>query len=349
MAQTSPPKGRFVWHELLTTDPDASIDFYGKVIGWKSEAIGGDPNNYRLWTMPGQDAATAGLLKMPPDAGSAPPSWLMYVAVPNVDATAGETRALGGTVYKEGTDIPGYGRFAVLADPQGAAFAVFTPSVPGAGSDEAGVGDFSWHELAADDWKAAWTFYAKLFGWEEASSMDMGPLGTYFMFKRGGGAIPLGGMFTKGPEMPWPANWTSYIRVKNVKRVAELTQKHGGKIVNGPMEVPGGDWIVQCMDPAGAMFAAHAVAADLALPAAKQAPAKKPAAKQAPAKKAAKQAVKTPVKQAAKKAARKAKPTAKKKPAAKKAAARKVAAKKPAAKKRAAGKKATKGPKKRRR
>lgn len=322
MPTSGPPKGRFVWHELLSHDPDAAIDFYQKVIGWRSEAIDNDPNNYRLWKVPGVEAAMGGLLQMPGDAGRMPPAWLMYVAVPSVDESADEARRLGGTVHKEPTDIPGYGRFAVLADPHGAAFAIFTPGMPGEGSDDAPIGDFSWHELASDDWKAAWAFYAKLFGWEKDSEFDMGPeMGTYFMFRRGGGTKTLGGMFTKSANMPWPANWTSYIRVKDVKAVARLAERHGGKIVGGPMEVPGGDWIAQLMDAEGAMFAVHALAADVkqnagaarAAGAARKKkaakPAKKPAAKKAPAKKA----------------------TAKKKkavPARKKAAPKKKAAKK---------------------
>lgn len=348
MPQSGPPKGRFVWHELLSHDPDAAIDFYQKVIGWRSEAIDNDPNNYRLWKVPGVKPAMGGLLRMPAGTGQMPPAWLMYVAVPSVDESADEARRLGGTVHKTPTDIPGYGRFAVLADPHGAAFAIFTPGMPGEGSDDAPVGDFSWHELASDDWKTAWDFYAKLFGWEKDSEFDMGPeMGTYFMFRRGGGTKTLGGMFTKSANMPWPANWTSYIRVKDAKAVAKLAERHGGKIVNGPMEVPGGDWIAQLMDAEGAMFAVHTVAADMkqdagaagkTKAAAGKAPApKKKAAARKPAKKAAAGKKAAPKKPAPKKKAAR---TAARKPATRKVAgkktARKKAAKKTAAKKQSA-------------
>jgi predicted enzyme related to lactoylglutathione lyase len=67
----------------------------------------------------------------------------------------------------------------------------------------------------------------------------------------------LGGMFNKPPQMPVSA-WLYYVQVPDVQRAAETVKQHGGQIVQGPMEVPGGDWIAQCLDPQGAMFAVHA-------------------------------------------------------------------------------------------
>ena len=55
-----------------------------------------------------------------------------------------------------------------------------------------------------------------------------------------------------------PPNWLSYIRVDAVKPVADQVAQLGGTVINGPMEVPGGDWIAQCIDPQGAAFALHA-------------------------------------------------------------------------------------------
>jgi len=342
---------------LLTNDAPGAVAFYQKVIGWSSAAIPNDPNNYRTWVAPGGTSPMGGLMQLPDHLRqSTPPCWLIYVAVPDVDATAREAEALGGAVHKAPADIPGVGRFAVLADPQGAAFAVFKPGMPGAGSDEAGVGDFSWHELATTDWQAAAGFYGRLFGWEKSSAFDMGPMGTYYMFKRAGGTRDLGGMFTKGPDMPSPPNWLCYVRVRDVNRAVELAKRHGGKVLNGPMEVPGGDWIAQLTDPHGAAFAVHVTAADFAAAKPAGAAAPKPA-KQAPARDAAKPAVSKPAasqpatksvmpaepgKAAAKQTAKPATGKAAAKPAAKPAAARKAVAKKaakparPAAKKRPA-------------
>jgi len=261
----SPPRGRIVWHELLTTDPDGAIAFYHKVVGWGSTVFAADPP-YRTWTMDG--VPMGGMMRMPADA-QAPPSWRVYVAVPEVDRTVEQAARLGARTWVPGTEIPNVGRFAVLGDPQGATFAVYKPSIPGAGSDEAVVGDFSWHELATTDWRAAWEFYRALFGWEHASSFDMGPMGTYWMFRRGGGSITLGGLFNKTGDAP--AQWLSYVRVPDADRAAALARRNGGRVMNGPMDVPGGDRIAMLADPQGAAFAVHT-------PAARAAP-RKPAAK----------------------------------------------------------------------
>ena len=64
---------------------------------------------------------------------------------------------------------------------------------------------------------------------------------------------------TKPPEMPMPA-WLFYIRVEDVNASVEQVKAAGGQVVHGPMEVPGGDWVVQCVDPQGAHFALHSTA-----------------------------------------------------------------------------------------
>ena len=120
---------------------------------------------------------------------------------------------------------------------------------------DAAIGEFSWHELATDDYKSATNFYRALFKWEKTSDYDMGESGIYSMFGQGGQVY--GGVFNRPPEIPAP-NWLCYIRVEDVKRTADKIKQLGGSVMTGPMEVPGGDWIAQCMDPQGATFAIHA-------------------------------------------------------------------------------------------
>jgi predicted enzyme related to lactoylglutathione lyase len=80
----------------------------------------------------------------------------------------------------------------------------------------------------------------------------------YFIFKRNG--RDLGGMFNTSPEMPMPPNWLHYIRVDTADAAAERVKANGGQVLNGPMDVPGGDRVAQCSDPQGAMFAVHSKA-----------------------------------------------------------------------------------------
>lgn len=309
MAAATP--GRFIWHELLTTDPDGAIPFYERVMGWSTMPWDQDPS-YRIFAWKG--VPMAGLMTLPEEARSmgAPPHWLSYVSVRDLDATLADATRLGAMTYVDAMEIPSVGRIAVLGDPQRAVFGIYEPSASaGHGSDEPGLGDFSWHELTTDDWKAAWEFYQSLFGWEYDSQFDMGPMGTYWMFRRAGGDRTLGGMFNRPPEIP-ASHWLPYARVPNAQRAADLVRQNGGTVLNGPMEVPGGDFIVQLMDPQGAVFAVHAVVAqaDAAPAAAEPAPAPEPAApraeapKPAPPKKAAarkpvpKPATRKPVKKA---------------------------------------------------
>src|SRR5256886_13156048 len=128
-------------------------------------------------------APMAGLMARPDHSRrmGTPPAWLSYVGVPDVDATVRQATSLGARTYAGPQDIP-VGRFAVLADPQGATFGLYKPSQQPVRGNDAAIGDFSWHELATTDYKAAWAFYRALFGWEPRESIDMGPDGTYWEF-----------------------------------------------------------------------------------------------------------------------------------------------------------------------
>ncbi|MFQ5888827.1 MAG: VOC family protein [Gemmatimonadota bacterium] len=253
--------GDFVWFDLLTTDPEAARDFYTQVIGWGTQLWDGIPGQpYTMWTA--GETPLGGIHPLPKEAtaAGAPPHWLAYISTPDVDATVAQATELGAELKVPPTDIPTVGRFAVLADPQGAVFAVFTPSGDSPGREgPPKIGEFSWHELATTDHEAALGFYSALFGWEKTDAMEMGEVGIYQMYGRGGDA-PLGGMFNKTADMPGPPCWLYYAMVEDVARVAEKVKELGGQVLNGPMEVPGGDFIAQCMDPQGAVFAIHSKA-----------------------------------------------------------------------------------------
>ncbi|TIX38240.1 MAG: VOC family protein, partial [Mesorhizobium sp.] len=114
-------------------------------------------------------------------------------------------------------------------------------------------GHIGWHELYTTDWTAAFDFYAEQFGWTKAGDFDMGPaMGTYQVFAFGG--EPVGGMMNKPEQIPVPV-WQFYFNVAAIDAAAKRVTDNGGKVIMGPMEVPGGDWIVQCTDPQGAHFA----------------------------------------------------------------------------------------------
>jgi predicted enzyme related to lactoylglutathione lyase len=249
---TSTVLGRPLWYELMTTDMNAAEAFYKTVVGWTGAPFPGSPQPYTLFRRSG-DLPVAGLMSKPKEI-DAPPFWAMYVGVPNLEKAAAHVARLGG---KECS--PTIGRMQMVSDPQGAAFYIYEPlpSTEQLPEGPAQIGEGSWHELMTTDAPAAMDFYQEIFGWEPGETMDMGEMGKYYMFNRPHGMI--GGMMNKGPEMAdVPPYWQIYFLVPDISSAVERIKANGGQILNGPMEVPGGDWVVNAMDPQGAAFALHA-------------------------------------------------------------------------------------------
>ena len=246
--------GAFVWHELMTTDIDAAEKFYTAVVGWtvhKGTVPGMDYREFKAG-----ERMVAGLMTIPDEAKAmgAPAMWSGYVHVENVDAATQKVASLGGNIYRPPHDIPGVGRFSVVADPQGAALNLFQFASPpqGAPATPGTPGTVGWNELYALDWQKAFAFYSDMFGWTKGTAVDMGPMGVYQLFKNGDKEI--GGMMNKPPNVPVAA-WGCYFNVENIDAGVERVKANGGQIVHGPIQVPGGSWIAQGLDPQGVMFA----------------------------------------------------------------------------------------------
>jgi len=174
--------------------------------------------------------------------------------VSNVDEFSRRVQEAGGIVHRAAEDIPGVGRFAVVADPQGAVFVLFQPADgmkeperPAAGT----TGTAAWHDLAAIDWEADFAFYADLFGWTNAQAIEMGSNGVYQIFAAG--AEPIGGMMTRmNPSQP--PGWFFYFHIEEMAAAIARVHEYGGKLVHGPSVVPGGQQIAHCVDTQGGMF-----------------------------------------------------------------------------------------------
>jgi predicted enzyme related to lactoylglutathione lyase len=244
-------KGLFVWYENLTRDVQAAIAFYSDVVGWKTQPFQAD---YIMWV--GSQGPLGGVMKLPDEAvkAGAPPHWTAHVQVGDVDAAVALAKKLGGKVYKEPTDIPTVGRFAVIADPQGAAICMFKPNAEMTLHDPAKDGEFCWNELLTSDSAAAFRFYSELFGWKILEEMDM-PMGTYRVF--GVADRRFGGMMTIPKGAPMPPMWIYYVSTSDLDAAIGRATKRGAKVMNGPMDVPGGGRIAQLMDSQGAAFALH--------------------------------------------------------------------------------------------
>ena len=242
--------GRFVWYELLTTNRAAAQTFYADVIGWGSRDAATNDFAYSLFVA--GEVPVCGLMELPAEAlrMGAMPRWVGYLEVPDVDDMTARLGRLGGSVYVPPTNS-NIGRIAIVADPQTATFALVEGLVPRSSIsvEESCVG---WHELLASDGPRAFAFYRELFGWQSASAEPAGGMDGYQPFSTGGHTV--GGMFTKQPQAPVPF-WLYYFNVPDVSVAAERVQAAGGRIMQGPVEMPDGSAIIRCIDAQGAMFA----------------------------------------------------------------------------------------------
>jgi predicted enzyme related to lactoylglutathione lyase len=253
------PRGDFIWYELLTTDLAAAKTFYDAVVGWNIQDKSDFPNDYRMiGRSDGKFAGGAMQLNEEMKQHGARPTWLGYILVPDVDASVAAIQQQGGQIHLPPFDIPGIGRVAMVTDPQGAPFYIMKPlppeGDPNAKSDvfdpkaEQRVG---WNELSSSDPVAARRFYGEQFGWTSEQFMPMGDQGEYRFLEQNG--VTIGAV--AGSMNGRPPHWRFYFRVPSIATAKESVEANGGKIVTGPMEVPGGDHILIGLDPQGAEFA----------------------------------------------------------------------------------------------
>ena len=249
----------FIWFELMTTDLRKAVTFYSSVMDWEARDSGMPGMPYTIFGRGGKDVG--GMMSWASTGQDKPTKWMGHIYTTDVDSEVKAVADDGGTLYRPPQEIPGVGRFGVVADPQGAEYLLFQPNTPEAPARLAPPepGSVGWCELATTDWEKAWEFYARHYGWTEDAAIDMGPMGTYQTFKMeavtsGGGmmsippgnAVPMGG----------PA-WSFYFIVDDIQAAASKVTTSGGTITQGPMQVPG-SWVLRGIDTQGGHFAVTA-------------------------------------------------------------------------------------------
>jgi predicted enzyme related to lactoylglutathione lyase len=245
--------GRFVWYELTTTNMAATRAFYTEVVGWgaRNASMAGLP--YTVFTA--WDDPVSGMMELPKAARNRGerPMWIGYVYVDDIDAVADRVKRLGGAVHLPPQDVLHVSRFSVVSDPQMAIFALFKWQSAGQiqSVNRLSLGCVGWHELLAADHEQAWDFYSELFGWQKART-NVSSVGLYQQFSIAGETI--GGMMTKPPTVP-TCCWLYYFNVGDIDAAIKRVTAAGGQVLGGPMEAPDGNWIAQCADPQGAIFA----------------------------------------------------------------------------------------------
>ena len=252
-------QGHLIWYELMTSDGYASKAFYDKVIGWQ---IGEPVAEYQGYRMIGRSDGgfAGGVLQLTDEMKEhgAGPTWLGYIGVDDADAAVAAIEQAGGKALMPAFDIPKVGRVAMVTDPQGVPFYVMKPIPPegqeGQQSDVFSVDQpqrVRWNELATTDPYAALDFYRDQFGWTQEGAMPMGEMGDYRFIQANG--VNIGAVMNKPPQLP-VSKWTYYFGVEDIDRAAEAVKTGGGQVVNGPMEIPGGEFAANAIDPQGAAF-----------------------------------------------------------------------------------------------
>jgi uncharacterized protein len=254
--------GSFIWYELMVPDPGAAAKFYGAVMGWK---IADQPNpqpdgkDYRMIAR-SDGGAAGGVMRLTPDMlqHGARPLWLGYLHVADVDATIEAIVADGGKALMPRMDLP-VGSIAMVTDPMGTPFYVMKPIPPpdkhDAKSDvfdATAVQRVRWNELASPDLTRAKAFYAKHFNFQFNEVMPMGPMGDYCFIDHDG--VRLGAIMPKRPDTGPMGTWQFYFGVSSIAAAKQAIESNGGKVLHGPQEVPGPQWIIVATDPAGAAF-----------------------------------------------------------------------------------------------
>lgn len=254
MSLARPAHGTLTWHELMTPDPAAAQAFYGPLLGWRCDPGEAAGRRYDVLLAAGRPVGGMLGLDAAMQQDGAGPAWVGYVAVDALAAAMDKVRAGGGQVLMEGMAIPGMGRFALVANPDGVPLYLMeydtAPPAPAA-SFPPPPGTCAWNELAARDPDAAIAFHTGLFGWRQEGDMPMGELGSYRFLHHDaamiGAVMPLAGTATQ-------PGWTFYFVVPDIDAAAAAVREGHGEVIEEPVEIPGGSFSLVARDPQGARF-----------------------------------------------------------------------------------------------
>ncbi len=250
MPPTLMAKPRFIRHDLMSTDPSRAKTFYGGLLGWK--LIDLDIGGVRLARIVGAEERVLGAIFTLPRGEATSSYWLGYVGPAEVDAVAKLAVAEGGAQSVPGTNVA-FGRFAVLTDPQGAAFGVLTPKdapPPPIDRADAKPGWFCWDDLFAPEVSKARYYYERVFGWSAAERGGRGN-GRYILFSDGPKGLGGCAKLQHGTR----ANWVSYVMVADLAASTQRAASLGAKIVVDQASILGVGRVTMLIDPTGAPFA----------------------------------------------------------------------------------------------
>ena len=247
-----PIAGRFVWYDLMATDPAAALAFYGGLFGWTSRPVlAGAPGRQIVFRSGDRDVA--GVVPLASADDGAASRWVSYAGVGELETALARVAPAGGQVSGPAADFPSFGRFAPIADPLGAGLSLLEGAGPSPTRDDAaGPGHFCWNELLTADPKVAAAFYRDVLGWT-TTERDLGAFGRYWIFWRGDRDVA--GMVASPAGVASRSLWLPYVQVASAEDTAALAVELGGAVVMPPADLPGRGRSAMISDPAGGMVA----------------------------------------------------------------------------------------------
>ncbi len=243
--------GEFCWTDLGTTDVAGAKKFYQGVFGWKTRDISMGAGNakYTMLRVDGKDVC--GLYPMPDEQRKKKlrPFWLPYISVKSASVTAQKAKRAGGKVGMGPMKVMEKGHLALIQDPTGAGFGIWQAGTHRGSGLYGRAGTVCWHDLNTSKTKAAAKFYSTVFGWRTHDEDISG--NEYHVFKLDDESVC--GMW------PWPAkqlppSWITYWKVGNCAKSVAKAMRLGGRIIMGPIAVPGMGHFAIIADPQGATF-----------------------------------------------------------------------------------------------
>jgi len=237
------------WVDLQTTDQSGAKAFYGQLFGWEfDDQPMPDGQVYSMALK--RSGSVAAIAPQSPElaAHNAPTMWNTYIAVDDVDAATARADSSGGKVLMPAFDVVGAGRMSFVADPSGAAVALWQARDHVGATVVNEPGAVVWNELVTDDVPAAVRFFEAVLG-IGSEVQDMG-IGAYTMFTVAGRAV-CGATPPQSAETP--NHWHVYFQVEDVPATAAKAAALGGTALGAPIDTPVGP-MVTLKDPQGGTF-----------------------------------------------------------------------------------------------
>jgi predicted enzyme related to lactoylglutathione lyase len=244
--------GKVIWTELVTPDLAAAERFYGGLLGWTFKSIHAGNSTYSVAIADGRPVG--GLYQKPIPAGEHRQSaWLTYIAVRDVDAAKQMALAHGAKLVSDSKSYPSRGRQAVLADPEGAVFAMLASSSGDASDLLAVPGEWIWSSLLTRDAGAEAAFYQQVFSYDVFDLASEDGL-EHVILSSDDYARASVNSFPAADSARWHPHWLSFVRVDNTIDAVAKAVSMGGRVLVEPHVDRHGGQVAVVADPAGAPF-----------------------------------------------------------------------------------------------